>query len=160
MIDDAWIKALAEAKLTEGNWRLKDPDDVKRRASHGLLNVIPELYEAMTDSAAVFNAHRSAIKPLRVVAWQPEGADAARGFIIFSGAVQLKLEQLADFRLEEEIVAVREFQRHPKKLHAFEPHIDNFGGLTWVMDMRLTMTSELIIKQLLKDICIAAKEAT
>ena len=153
--DRAWIKALAEASLAEGAWRLKDPDAVKRRASDSLLSIVTDLFEMMADAAEVFNLHRSTIKPLRVLPWQPEGANAARGFIVFSGAVQLKLEQRADFYLEESVVAVRDYQRHPKKLHAFAPHIDNFGGLTWIMDKRLTMTPELIIKQLLKDICIA-----
>ncbi len=74
------------------------------------------------------------------------------GFVLVMGRIQLQLMQ-TDLSLEIHLSRMQGFQQSNKLIHRLHPHCDPFGGISWIMDEKSIMTDEMIVKQLLHDLC-------
>jgi hypothetical protein len=156
-LDAQWIKTLAKASAQEGVPAPIDAHEIQGRVQENLEGIIPCLLDLMVDACLIFNQYWPPGRALKVVPWHPEDPKIRPGFIVFSGARQLRIQGLPEHRIEETLVVFRDYQPQPQRLHTFEPHTDAFGGVTWIMDRLVTMTPELMVKQMLRDMCFASR---
>src|SRR5687768_14651609 len=136
-MDNEWIRNLAEARLVNGAWQLKDPEGVKHRATGRLLDTVQDLYRDALTACELYNLHCASGRAIRVIPLTPEDDNALRGFIFLLGRVQLRVEQ-SGFRLEVTLTEVRQFRHTQHRLFSLEPRFDAFGGLSWLTDNGLT----------------------
>ena len=157
-MDTFWLKTLAQAHYKDGQWSLAEPAKIKERSKKNFLSTIPELLEQVHIAIETYNEvspeHRR-IRVLPLNSGQNEGSMV--GFILLLSTVQLRLVR-NNGRLDLILTILDGFKKHDEQLHTFEPIVDALGGLSWIMDRKSIMTIEMMLKQILHDLCSSAYE--
>lgn len=157
-MDRQWVKILAQASLEEGAWRLNNPAAAHELSRLSLQKVVSLLYQATKDAVATFNEFCRKDKKLSVFPIYIKGRETMAGFVLVLGRLQLQLMQ-SDLSLEIHLSRLQGFQQTNEVLHQLDPHCDPFGGISWIMDQKSIMTEDMIVKQLLHDLCREAYAA-
>ena len=154
-MDQEWLKTLAEARFTPQGWQHASPGRVQSRAAARLVDMVPNLYHMALDATEIFNLHSPKGRHIKAFPINHVGQDAPYGFLLVMGLAQVRVLQ-HNYLLRVHLTERREFRTVDRELYTLEPVVDPFGGVSLVLDKRLTLTEELIIKQLLRDLCTAA----
>lgn len=151
-MDEKWIKNLAKAEFKNGEWFLENSNKVKEEATSELFDIISILFEKVNWACENYNLYKKNQRSISVIPIKGSDTELPTGFILLKGNVQLKIEQETHV-ITTTLIKVRDFRKTQKRIHIFEPKIDPFGGLIWVMDKKSIMTHDLIIKRMLVDLC-------
>lgn len=151
-MDRDWIKSLATADFTSGSWRVADEEAIKQRATREILTAMDEIYEGVVEAVDIFNAYSQQNRDIKLMPLHHPETHQLNGLVMIVGSVQLRMEH-QNFQFIISVYRRQEYRTKVKPLHILEPRIDPFGGLTWIMDHKTTLTRDLIVKQLLRDIC-------
>lgn len=160
MADREWLRHLAEASYTGGQWRLKDPAEVRRLAAARIEDAVNGLYELALEACEILNEYARGKRVARALPMAPrdeEGIGRVAGFMLLMGKCQINVE-LRKGGLDVTLVTVEGFTRKPRRLYRLSAHADTFGSVVWSADNALLMTDELIMKRLLEDLTRAAEE--
>jgi len=156
-MDLFWIKTLAQAKYKDGQWNLTNPEGIKRHTKQTLIETIKELYQELVLAINAYNEHANHQRRIRLLPVYSETEQPMIGLILMVGSLQMRFERQG-YRLEATMESLQGFRKIQEKIHFFEPRIDGLGGLSWIMDRKSIMTNEMMIKQILHDLCSTAYE--
>ncbi len=151
-MDRQWVKILAQASVEEGAWKLGNPAAAHEHSRSTLQKTVTHLFQDTKEAVAVFNDHSRKDKKLSLFPVYAKARETMTGFVVVLGRLQLQLTQ-TDLSLEIQLSRLQGFQQSNQLLHRFDPHCDPFGGISWIMDQKSIMTDEMIVKQLLHDLC-------
>lgn len=153
-MDQEWIKHLAQAENVRGEWVPADPEAIRAKVTHAVLDALANLMAAVEQASHVFNMHNHRGVEMRVLPSRgPQGGLA--GFVMLFGKVQIRVEQQGS-ALKAVLAWMRDFSKEERTLNLFSPQADPFGGVTWVMNQKAAVTQPLIVQQLFRDLCEAA----
>jgi hypothetical protein len=156
-MDLFWIKTLAQARYQNGHWSLPDPDGIKRHTKRTLQDTVKNLYQELVLAVNTFNENGPQQRQIRLLPVYSDANEPMIGLILMVGALQMRLER-EGYQLNVILESLQGFRKIQEKIHVFEPRIDGLGGLSWIMDKKSIMTNEMMIKQLLHDLCSTAYE--
>ncbi|MCX6131254.1 MAG: hypothetical protein NTX25_19615 [Proteobacteria bacterium] len=151
-MDRQWVKILAQASLEDGAWKLSNPAAAREHSRSTLQKIVGLLFHDTKDAVAVFNDSSRKEKKLSLFPIYAKSRETMSGFVLVLGRTQLQLAQ-ADMSLEIHMSRLQGFQQNSRLLHQLDPHCDPFGGISWIMDQKSIMTEDMIVKQLLHDLC-------
>ena len=59
-----------------------------------------------------------------------------------------------------EVIAsmVQDFRQINRKIHTFVPHSNNFGSVNWLMDNKVLMSIDMMVKQIFGDLCMISSQ--
>ncbi len=155
MLDREWIKSLATADFSSHRWQEQNEEAVKQRAAHEVALAMEDIYRYATEAIEVFNTYSSQQREIKVIPLHKGTPPQLCGLVLMVGSTQLRLDH-ESYRFTVTLIKTRTYRSSSRLIHILEPRIDPFGGLTWIMDRKVTLTRNLIIQQLLRDICIGA----
>ncbi len=156
-MDLFWVRNLAHAKFTDGHWRLPNAQQAKQHSKASLIATIRDIYQELVIAVNTYNQHVQVTRQIKLLPIYEQSDQTMLGFIMMIGALQMRFERKS-YRLQATLESLQGFRKIQELLHEFEPRIDGLGGLSWIMDGKSIMTNEMIIKQLLHDICSTAFE--
>ena len=156
-MDLFWVRNLAQAKFVQGQWRLPNELQAKQHTKASLMVTIRDIYQELVVAVNTYNQHVQVTRQIKLLPIYEQSDQPMIGFIMMIGALQMRFERKA-FRLQATLESLQGFRKVQELIHEFEPRIDGLGGLSWIMDGKSIMTNEMIIKQLLHDICSTAFE--
>lgn len=156
-MDLFWVQTLASAKYKDGQWLLPDPDLIQQKAHKAMLETIKTLHEQLVILVSAYNENSTLRKHLKLLPVYNRQGNVMTGITLMQSMVQLRLERKGN-SLEATLESMQGFRKIQELIHTFKPRIDGLGGLSWIMDDKSIMTNEMIIKQLLHDICSCAFE--
>lgn len=151
-MDKQWVKNLAESRLENGQWVPPNPAAPRDYGRNQVQKAVSEIFQDVRDAAQVFNDHSRKEKKMSVFPVYAKDQEQMNGFVLVIGRLQLQLAQ-NQLRLEASVTRLQGFHQRTDRLHELEAHCDPFGGISWIMDRKSIMTKEMIVKQLLHDIC-------
>mgnify|MGYP003683110387 CR=1 FL=1 len=156
-MDLFWIKTLANSAYTNGRWQLDNPQEIKAHNKMAVIGTINEIYQDLILSVNSFNEHVNQDKHLRLLPIYCEKDHQMKGFVIMIKNLQIRLER-SGAKMDAILESTKGFRQQRECLHSFEAKMDALGGLTWIMDSKAVMSHEMIVKQLLHDLCSTAFE--
>ncbi len=151
-MDRQWVKILTQASLEDGAWKLGNPAAAHEHSRATLQKTVTLLFQNTKEAVAIFNDNSRKDKKLSLFPVYTKGRETMAGFVLVLGRLQLQLMQ-TDLSLEIHLSRLQGFHQSNELLHRFDPHCDPFGGISWIMDQKSIMTDEMIVKQLLHDLC-------
>lgn len=151
-MDRQWIKILAESQLQDGQWKPNNPAAARDHSRHLLQRTVVLLFQEMKEATLIFNEHSRRDKKLSIFPVYSKDKESMSGFVLVVGRLQLQLVQTEN-TLEVLLSRLQGFHQTSVKLHELSAHVDPFGGISWIMDENSIMTEDMIVKQLLHDIC-------
>ncbi len=151
-MDKQWVKILAQSQLNEGQWKLSNPAAARDLSRHHLHKTVSQLFAEMKEAVAVFNEYSKQEKKLSLFPIYSKDKESMHGFVLVVGRLQVQLSQNQS-SLDIVLTRLQGYQQSSHALHRLDAHCDPFGGISWIMDGKSIMTEEMIVKQLLHDIC-------
>lgn len=151
-MDKQWVKNLAESRLEKGQWVAPNPATPRDYGRSQVLEAVSDIYSNVRDAVQVFNEHSRKEKKMSVLPVYAKDQEQMNGFVLVVGRLQLQLTQ-NQVKLEAYVTRFQGFHQRTDLLHELEAHCDPFGGISWIMDRKSIMTKDMIVKQLLHDIC-------
>ncbi len=151
-MDKQWVKVLAESRLQDGEWVQANPATPREHGRDQILRTISDLASEIRDAIQVFNDYAKKDKKLSMFPLQAQDNGAVNGFVIVVGRLQLQVVQF-QAHINVQISRMQGYQQRSEMLHQLEANCDPFGGISWIMDRKSIMTKDMIVKQLLHDIC-------
>lgn len=151
-MDKQWVKILAESRLQDGEWVQSNPLTPREHGREQILRTIQDLHIDLREAIQVFNDHAKKDKRLATFPLHQKSSDIMNGFVIVVGRLQLQVVQ-HQAHMRVQMSRMQGFQQQSETLHQLEANCDPFGGISWIMDQKSIMTKDMIVKQLLHDIC-------
>ncbi|MBC7658491.1 MAG: hypothetical protein H7249_02155 [Chitinophagaceae bacterium] len=151
-MDKQWVKILAESRLEDGQWKQTNPNVPREVGRSSILKTIAELNMELRDAIQVFNDHCKKEKKMSIFPIHGKDNETLSGFVVVVGRLQLQVLQ-HQAQINVQISRMQGFQQRSEILHTLEAHCDPFGGISWIMDQKSIMTKDMLVKQLLHDIC-------
>lgn len=158
-MDLFWIKTLARSHFVGGRWVMDNVHEIRCHNKTVINGVINEIYQDLVLSVNTFNEYVDDTKRLKLFPIYSDQDHYMKGFVILVRNLQLRLER-SGAKMEAILESTQAFQQRREVLHIFEARMDALGGLTWHMDRHAVVTREMMIKQLLHDLCSTAFEIT
>ena len=158
-MDLFWLKTLAHSDFENGNWVLDNPNEIKAHNKMAIIGTINEIYQDLILSVNTYNDYVENNRRLRLLPIYCEREHQMKGFVIMLKNIQIRLER-SGAKMEAILESTQGFRQQREQLHVFEARMDALGGLSWIMDRRSVMSHEMIVKQLLHDLCSTAFELT
>ena len=156
-MDLFWIKTLANSQFLGGRWQLDNPHEIKAHNKMAVIGTIGEVYQDLVLSVNTYNEYVESSKQLKLLPIYCDKEHQMRGFVIMVRNIQIRLER-SGAKMEAILESTQGFRQHREQIHRFEAKMDALGGLTWIMDGTSVMSNEMIVKQLLHDLCSTAFE--
>ena len=156
-MDLFWIKTLANSNFENGRWELDRPHEVKAHNKMAIIGTINEIYQDLVLSVNTYNEYVEQAKRLKLLPIYCEREHHMSGFVVMVRNIQIRLER-SGAKMEAILESTLGFEQHRERVHIFEAKMDALGGLSWIMDSSSIMTNEMIVKQLLHDLCSTAFE--
>ncbi len=151
-MDKQWVKILAESRLQDGEWVQSNPLMPREHGREEILRTITDLGSEMREAIQVFNDYAKKDKKLSMFPLHAKDSGAVNGFVVVVGRLQLQVVQF-QAHINVQISRMQGYQQRTEMLHQLEANCDPFGGISWIMDRKSIMTKDMIVKQLLHDIC-------
>jgi len=151
-MDKQWVKILADSRLEEGQWVQTNPTAPRDHGRTQILKTIGELNADLRDAIQVFNDHAKKEKKMSIFPIHGQDKEVLSGFVVVVGRLQLQVLQ-HQAHINVQISRMQGFQQRTEILHQLEASCDPFGGISWIMDQKSIMTKDMLVKQLLHDIC-------
>ena len=157
-MDRQWIKILAQSYLDQGQWRPRELSAPREHSQKQLSFTIARLFQELKEAVLVFNEHAKKEKKLSIFPVLQKTQEKMSGFVLVIGRIQLNVQQ-TESRLEMTLTRLQGFHQKTDSLHSCEAQVDPFGGISWIMDRKSIMTEDMLVKQLLHDICHEAHQS-
>jgi hypothetical protein len=151
-MDKQWIKILAESRLEGGEWVQSNPLTPREHGREQILRTISDLQNDLREAIQIFNDHARHDKKISIFPLHGKNMDVLTGLVVIVGRLQLQVVQ-NQAHINVSILRMQGFQQRTEILHQFEANCDPFGGISWIMDRKSIMTKDMLVKQLLHDIC-------
>jgi hypothetical protein len=151
-MDRQWVKILAQSQLEAEGWRLHNPAAAREHSRHLLQKTVTLLFQEMKEAVAVFNEYCRQDKKMSMFPVFNKEREAMHGFVLVIGRLQLQLVQ-NHTSLDIVLSRLHGFHQTNQCLHHLEAHCDPFGGISWIMDEKSIMTEDMLVKQMLHDLC-------
>jgi hypothetical protein len=151
-MDKQWVKILADSRLEDGQWKQSNPAAPRDLGRNSILKTIGELNSDLRDAIQIFNDHAKKEKKMSIFPIHGKEQEVLSGFVVVVGRLQLQVLQ-HQAQINVQISRMQGFQQRTEVLHQLEAHCDPFGGISWIMDQKSIMTKDMLVKQLLHDIC-------
>ena len=151
-MDKQWVKILAESRLENGQWKPSNPNVPREHGRNTILKTIGDLNNDLRDAIQVFNDHAKKDKKISLFPIHGKDQEHLSGFVVVVGRLQLQVLQ-HQAQINVQISRMQGFQQRSEILHQLEARCDPFGGISWIMDQKSIMTKDMLVKQLLHDIC-------
>lgn len=151
-MDKQWVKILAESRLQDGEWVQSNPLTPREHGRDQILRTIYDLQEDLREAIQIFNEHAKKDKKMAMFPLHGKDSETLTGFVVVVGRLQLQVIQ-HQAHINVQISRMQGFQQRSEMLHQLEANCDPFGGISWIMDRKSIMTKDMIVKQLLHDIC-------
>lgn len=151
-MDKQWVKILADSRLEDGQWIQTNPAAPRDHGRTQILKTIGELNADLRDAIQVFNDHAKKEKKMSIFPINGKDQEVPSGFVVVVGRLQLQVLQ-HQAHINVQISRMNGFQQRTEILHHLEANCDPFGGISWIMDQKSIMTKDMLVKQLLHDIC-------
>ena len=156
-MDLFWVKTLASAKFKDGQWLLPDPELIHQKAQKNLSETIKNIHEQMVIAVGAYNENSTLRRHLKLLPVYNRHGNVMTGIVLLQSMVQIRLERKNN-NLEATLESLQGFRKIQELIHTFRPRIDGLGGLSWIMDDKSIMTNDMIVKQLLHDVCSCSFE--
>ena len=151
-MDKQWVKILAESRLEDGEWVQSNPLMPREHGREEILRTISDLQNELREAIQVFNDYAKKDKKLSLFPLNERESGAVNGFVVVVGRLQLQVTQF-QAHINVQISRMQGYQQRTEMLHQLEASCDPFGGISWIMDRKSIMTKDMLVKQLLHDIC-------
>ncbi len=151
-MDKQWVKILAESRLEAGEWVQSDPQMPRAHGREQILRTVSDLQNDLREAVLIFNDHARHDKKMSIFPLHSQNSDVLTGFVVIVGRLQLQVAQ-HQAHINVSISRMQGFQQRTEMLHQLEANCDPFGGISWNMDQKSIMTKDMLVKQLLHDIC-------
>lgn len=158
-MDLFWIKTLANSTYQQGRWNLTNKNEVKAHNKMAVVATINEIYQDLVLSVNTYNEYVPISKKLKIFPLYCDQHHHMTGFLLIVRNIQIRLERSGG-KMEAILESTQGFRQHREYLHTFSARMDALGGLTWIMDQQSVVTNEMIVKQILHDLCSTAYELT
>ncbi len=158
-MDLFWIKTLARSNFVHGRWEIDNLHEIRCHNKTIIRSVISDIYQELVLSVNTYNEYVDETKRLKIFPIYCDQDHYMKGFVILVRNLQLRLER-SGAKMEAILESTQAFRQRRESLHVFEARMDALGGLTWCMDTSAIVTNEMIIKQLLHDLCSTAFDIT
>ncbi len=151
-MDKQWVKILAESRLQDGEWVQSNPLMPREHGRDEILRTVADLQTEMREALYVFNEAAKREKKISMFPLTHKETGVLNGFVMVVGRLQLQVIQ-HQAHINVQISRMNGYQQRTEMLHQLEASCDPFGGISWIMDQKSIMTKDMIVKQLLHDIC-------
>lgn len=152
MSDSNWLRNLAEARLVNGVWLLKNPDESRNQAEGELADIVPTLMRDTDEACQVFNLYRGQKSDIKILPLRAQHQGIPYGFVLLLGTVQLKLEYGSGI-LTQTQTHLSQYEKQERLTCQYLPYFDSFGGLSWKSEAESIMTRQQLVKKILSDVC-------
>jgi hypothetical protein len=149
-MDRQWLRNLAQSEYNNGGWQLADPSNPSYLAHTHVQDILNTLFTKVKDAIGVFNTHADERKQLRIYQLTLKAGARPCGFAVMIKNLQVKLEQQGNV-LKTEAILMRGYQTISVPIRIFEPHFDTFGEVSWIMDHKIPMEPDRMIRLFLED---------
>ena len=151
-MDKQWVKILAESRLENGEWKQNNPATPREHGRNQILRTAGELFQDIKDALIIINEHSRKDKKMTAFPMYDKDQESVTGFILVLGRLQLQVMQ-HQAHISVSVARMHGYQQELETIHQFEAHCDPFGGISWIMDQKSIMTKDMMVKQLLHDMC-------
>lgn len=151
-MDKQWVKILAESRLQDGEWIQQNPLTPREHGREQILRTIIDLQNDLREAIQIVNDHAKKDKKISLFPLHDKDQDTLNGFVIVVGRLQLQVVQ-HQAHINVQVSRMQGFQQRTEMLHQLEASCDPFGGISWIMDRKSIMTKDMLVKQLLHDLC-------
>ena len=111
--------------------------------------------EELEISVNIFNEHsKEQVKILRV---NPGERPYPEAIILLMAGTQLKIQKTNNC-LEVIASLVQDFRQINHRIHVFVPHASNYASINWLMDNKVLMSVDLMVKQIFEDLCMISSK--
>ena len=145
MLDQEWIKNLAEAQFNGENWSFANPDDIRDIYKRKMANIITDLSLEAESAVQSFNLFSKRGHPIKLL-------KSPKGVAFLFAHCQISLVLDSQNHLQSDLLVKYAFQVQKFNLRQYLPYFDPFGELYWSSEGQQKLTYSHILMQVLQEI--------
>ena len=153
-MNESWIKDLASN--SNARFRQQENQQLQReKLVKAYEYILGELSDEFNLAVNIFNEHsKEKVKLLNV---NPSANPYPDAIIMLLSGTQVKIQK-GNNCLEVIASMVQDFRQINRKIHTFVPHSNNFGSVNWLMDNKVLMSIDMMVKQIFGDLCMISSQ--